>query len=216
MNISRKTSFAMGAIMALVLGSGTAYAATGSDFLIGKTNHARKTTVLVNSEGTALFLKSDEGKPPLKVNRAVKVPKLNADKLDGRSEAAFALASGGFGTITAKGLGSDGDSNGIPETISAIATCPAGTQRTGGGVTDLNDNSVMFLSAPTGTNSWMAVTLNDNAEINTTQNNLSASVICYNPRGPVASVNGRTTKSDLAAEVPPALRQKILSKTATR
>ena len=216
MNVSRKTSFAMGAIMALVLGSGTAYAATGGDLLIGRYNHASKKTVLINHEGTALVLKSHEGKPPFKVNRRVKVPRLNADEVDGRSEWEFALASGGFGTITAKGDGSDSDFNGIPEQITAVATCPSGTHRTGGGVTDLNDNTILFVSAPSGENAWIAVTLNDNTDINTTENNLSSFAVCYNPRGSVTSVTTRTTRSDILKQVSPALRRKIDAKVANR
>ena len=40
MNVSRKTTFAAGAIMALILGSGTAYAATGGNFRLGEANTA--------------------------------------------------------------------------------------------------------------------------------------------------------------------------------
>ena len=83
----------------LVLG-GTAYAATGGNFILGQPNSASSTTSLTrtgantakglqvtnNSTGagaTALGLNVASGHPPFAVNSGTKVANLNADKLDG-------------------------------------------------------------------------------------------------------------------------------------
>jgi len=44
--------------------SGTAVAATGGDFILGKSNTAASTTSLSDSKGTALSLSSASTKPP--------------------------------------------------------------------------------------------------------------------------------------------------------
>jgi hypothetical protein len=70
--------------------SGTAYAATGGTFLLGKSNSATTTTSLTNSAGTALKLTSKSGYPPLSVGtNKLLVPYLNSDLLDGLSSASF-------------------------------------------------------------------------------------------------------------------------------
>lgn len=63
--------------------SGTAVAATGGSFLLGKANTADRTSTLTSSAGSALSLRAPTGSPPLQVNRTVKVSNLNADLLDG-------------------------------------------------------------------------------------------------------------------------------------
>ena len=93
MKISRPVAFGMGVIMTLVIGSGTAYAATGGKFILGKSNSAGKTSTLTNKHGTALSLNSKAGTPSLKVNRTTKVPNLNADLIDGRWERSRAVAA---------------------------------------------------------------------------------------------------------------------------
>jgi hypothetical protein len=74
--------------------SGTAYAATGGTFLLGKANTATSLTSLTNSKGTALSLSSKAGTPPLTVNSAVQVPNLNASTVDGYSAYSFVHGSG--------------------------------------------------------------------------------------------------------------------------
>jgi len=74
--------------------SGTAYAATGGDFLLGKANTATSVTSLTNSKGTALSLSASPATPPLKVSNSVQVPSLNASELDGDTSSAFLPASG--------------------------------------------------------------------------------------------------------------------------
>lgn len=60
------------------------FAATGQSLLLGKVNTANQvTTIERTTAGPALSLVTKPGKPPLKVNRAAKVKKLNADLVDG-------------------------------------------------------------------------------------------------------------------------------------
>ena len=78
-------------VIALVFSmSGTAYAATGGTFLLGRANTEGSVASLSNTHGTALSLSSAKGKPPLTVNRTVQIPRLNASELQGIS------ASGSF------------------------------------------------------------------------------------------------------------------------
>lgn len=215
MNVSRKTSFAAGAVMALVLGSGTAYAATGGDFHLGGMNRSSSLTTLQNTHGSALMMKSKEETPPFRVNRGVMVPHLNANLLGGKKEGAFALKAGGVGVITATGVGlGDADSNGSPEEVSAIATCPAGTVRTGGGALDQTPTGgVTWANAPSGATSWIVnvTTSNDPLDI-ANPSDVKATVLCYNPRGPVESRTVVTTRSQVLAHATPAMKDKLLSR----
>jgi hypothetical protein len=70
-----------------VAATGTATAATGGSFILGKTNVASRATTLVNSgKGVALRLKAPAHTAPLSVSgNTTKVPGLNADLLDGLS-----------------------------------------------------------------------------------------------------------------------------------
>jgi hypothetical protein len=72
------------AYMALFMAmSGTAVAATGGSFILGKSNSADTVSTLTSSSGSPLSLRSPAGSAPLRVNRSVKVERLNADLLDG-------------------------------------------------------------------------------------------------------------------------------------
>jgi hypothetical protein len=210
MNVSRKTSFAAGAVMALVLGSGTAYAATGGDFRLGAVNRATHMSTLQNTHGSALMMKSGEHKPAFQVNREVMIPHLNANLLGGRQESSFALTTGGVGVITATGFGVDNDSNGFPEEVSAVATCPVGTVRTGGGALDQTNNGVTWMNGPTGAGSWQVNVTTDNATAQA--EDVQAMVMCYNPRGAVETRTVSTTKSQVFAHVTPATRDKLLGR----
>jgi hypothetical protein len=87
-------------LIALVFAmSGTAYAATGGTFILGRANTANSVSSLSNRHGTALSLSSAKGKPPLSVSSSVQVPKLNASQLGG-------IPAGGF--ITGIGHASSG------------------------------------------------------------------------------------------------------------
>lgn len=73
------------AYLALFLAtSGATYAATGGTFILGHTNTATTSTVLVNrGTGVALSLQARSGTPALAVGNAVKIRRLNADLVDG-------------------------------------------------------------------------------------------------------------------------------------
>ena len=82
-------------LIALVFAmSGTAYAATGGDFILGKANTATSVTSLTNNKGTALSLSASSTTPPLKVSNSVQVPNLNASELGGHTSSAFLPTNG--------------------------------------------------------------------------------------------------------------------------
>lgn len=200
-----KTSFAAGAIAALVLGSGSAYAATGGKFILGHSNSAGATSTLSSGHGPALSLKATG--PVLKVSNGSKITNLNADSLDGLNSTSFARTSGQFGEIDASGQAVDSDNNGLTDAIIANATCPSGTQRTGGGALDLTNSGITFANAPDTGNSWtVAVSVDEN----TTENpsDVTAAVICYNPTG---AVNGAQTATQLS-NLSPRTRTQLLTK----
>jgi hypothetical protein len=68
---------------------GTAVAATGGTFLLGKANYATSTTSLSNSAGSALALYPKAGTAPIVTNSTTRVTNLNADRLDGLDQASF-------------------------------------------------------------------------------------------------------------------------------
>ncbi len=96
--VGRATVFLAGlaVILALVFGmASTALGADGDFFKVGRAHLADSVSKLIKSgAGPALELQVDSG-PPLKVNSAVKVPKLNADKIDGKDSSAFATGIDG-------------------------------------------------------------------------------------------------------------------------
>lgn len=142
------TSFAAGAVAALVLGSGSAYAATGGNFILGKSNSAGATTTLSNANGTALSLNSKSGTAPLKVNRTTKVTNLNADLLDGRDSTYFARSAGDVGTYEGDGYYVDYNDDGTPDWVEAQAYCPTGYRLTGGGGEDRTSGGSLWSSIP--------------------------------------------------------------------
>jgi len=98
-------------MLALVLGVATTALAVvpGDPFRLGQTNGIDAMSTLVgnvagtmlrvdnNSTGagaTALDLRVEEGKPPMKVNSATRVALLNADKVDGKDSAQFFQGAG--------------------------------------------------------------------------------------------------------------------------
>jgi hypothetical protein len=84
MRIPRPSHATLVAYLALFLAlSGTAYAATGGPFILGRGNSATAPTGLSSSAGTPLVLNAKTGYAPLAVNSTTKVNRLNADLLDG-------------------------------------------------------------------------------------------------------------------------------------
>jgi hypothetical protein len=73
---------------------GTAYAATGGNFILGRSNTASHVSSLTNTKGTALNLSSASTRPPLTVSNSVQVPNLNASELGGTAATGFMQGSG--------------------------------------------------------------------------------------------------------------------------
>lgn len=87
-----KQQFLGATALAIVLAGG-AYAATGQNFILGRSNEADTTTTLKNTgAGPALDLKVKTGTPPLKVSSTKQVRKLNASLLGGNPPSNFAPA----------------------------------------------------------------------------------------------------------------------------
>jgi hypothetical protein len=96
-------------ILAFIVLGGMSYAATGSNFILGKSNSASSTTSLsapisgkkalqltntsTAAGATALGLNVGSGHPPFTVNSGTKVASLNADKLDGLDSTGFLPSS---------------------------------------------------------------------------------------------------------------------------
>jgi hypothetical protein len=217
MRISRTSAFATGAVVALVLGSGTAVAATGGNFILGKSNNAGRVTTLSNPNGSALNLKSKAGTPSIRVNTGAKVRRLNADKIDGLSSGAFARAKGktGYFEVDASLSTEDTDSNGVDDLFIAYATCPPGTQRTGGGGIDFTLTGLMWANTPVEGHGWAVAVSTDNVEVEAATDVL-ASVVCYNPRGAVPGATARTAAPELPASVAERLVEKGARLTAGR
>jgi hypothetical protein len=183
-----------------VLGSGTAYAATGGTFKLGSANTASRTTTLTNAYGTALYLRSKAGRAPLTVNSKTRVPNLNSDLLDGKDSTGFASSTARIGTVTSTGEAFDLDGDGNFDAVSAIAQCPAGSQLVGGGGLDATDDGQMFWSAPSEDNRWVVAST---TQVFTQDNivNVEATARCWNPRANVADSQAQTlarvlTRSD--------------------
>src|SRR6478609_9131108 len=94
-------------IALLVALGGTTYAATGGNFILGKSNTASSTSTLsapiadkaltvtnnsIKAGATALGLNVASGHPPFKVNSGTKVANLNADELDGQDVTSWKVA----------------------------------------------------------------------------------------------------------------------------
>ena len=86
--------------VALIIGAaGFADAATGGNFLLGRTNTDNATSILSDTTGIPLALSAPSGKSPLSVNSTTQVNRLNAQYVGGDS-ASQLQSTGGVG-ITA-------------------------------------------------------------------------------------------------------------------
>ena len=193
MSIRASSAFVAGAIVALVLGTGTAYAANGGIFRLGRSNSATATTTLTNTHGTALKLSSKAGQPSLRVNRSTKVPSLNSDLLDGVDSGTFARVTT-VGSTFGTGFVDDNEtSDPADDAVIAVAVCPAGSQVVGGGGSDFTDDGTLYYSAPDAGDAWLVVSSTANLTA-TNAANVEAYARCWNPRTDVGS-NLRTTQS---------------------
>jgi hypothetical protein len=93
-NLRPSPATAISIVALLVALSGSAYAATGGNFILGGANTASKVSSLANKKGTALSLSSMAGTPSLTVNSAVQVPNLNASLLGGSPSSSFVMGGG--------------------------------------------------------------------------------------------------------------------------
>lgn len=197
--MNNKVAFAAGAIFALVVGSGTAVAATGGNLILGKSNTAGNVTTLANKNGTALDLRARFGTPALKVNNSVRIPRLNADKLDGKEAAAFASAAARSGVLSGTGEWMDIDEDGVDDAIVAMATCPAGAQLTGGGVSDFTASGIVVSNQPLGGNTatWVVAAVAEPGEL---ASDLEAYAVCLNLRGGASGRELARRSADFDAE----------------
>lgn len=90
MSTTRTLSLTAAGVVAGMALTGTAVAATGGSFLLGRSNTAGAATVLTATSGTALSLRTKASTtPPLAVSNGTKVANLNADRLDGLDSTAL-------------------------------------------------------------------------------------------------------------------------------
>jgi hypothetical protein len=107
------TAGAIGVLSVTVGGVGIATAANGGSLRLGHSNHAKSTTTLTNSKGTALSLVAGKGKPPLKVNSKALVKNLNAERLDG-------LSASSLGVTASVGESNGTIAEGVPSTVTDL------------------------------------------------------------------------------------------------
>jgi hypothetical protein len=207
--------FVAGAVFAVAVAGGGAVAATGGKFILGQSNTAGGTSTLTAKHGSALSLRST-GAPALKVNTSRLVPNLNADRLDGLSSTSFARVTAKTGAFDFSGVLVDVDQNGLDDAIVAQASCPAGSQLTGGGSADYTTTGVVIESAPYPNETYVVVALIDEATAED-PTNLIASAICWNPKGGLSgSYRKSTAPTDLSAGVLKSIETKYAAKVAAR
>jgi hypothetical protein len=110
-------------VAALVIAlSGTAYAATGGTFLLGRANEASAVSSLSDSTGTALRLLSKHGTPSLTVSNSIRVPRLNATYLGGLPAANFMQGTGSAdsGSVAITGPGDAQLTSGPESSITGV------------------------------------------------------------------------------------------------
>ena len=115
-------------IIALVFAmSGTAVAATGGTFILGKSNTATNVSRLTNSKGTALSLSAAPTSPPLRVSNTKEVPNLNVNYLGGFSASQFVQGNDGTVTSDRAALGDGGNRTFlVTEAATVDAFCDVG------------------------------------------------------------------------------------------
>lgn len=125
--VGRATTFCVGLAVVLALTAGLASTApagtgVGARFDLGKTNAVNAVSKLVggvagpnlridnnstSTDATALDLRVESGKPPMKVNSDTKVASLNADQIDDKDSTEFATGVDGKATDADKLDGKD-------------------------------------------------------------------------------------------------------------
>jgi hypothetical protein len=202
--LNRPSVFIAGAVTALTLGGGTAYAANGGSFLLGRSNTATTATTLTNTAGTPLALKARTGYPPLAVSSSKTVTSLSADLLDGLTSTSF-LRSTGKAADAEKVDGINGASIALTtgrtgviygsssdvDHLAITARCPAGTIATGGGGAADYQGDALAYSGPDFNESDGILIPNSWLAMDDSGSGATAWVVCYNPRGPVVGAGTR-------------------------
>jgi hypothetical protein len=150
--------------------SGTAYAATGGNFILGKANSAASLSSLTNSAGTALRLSSKAGTPPLSVNSTVQVPKLNASLLGGSPASSFVQGTGkvATGMYTLNGQSTAFIVGTYPdEAFYLEGSCDPSGSGSGANIYlyDVSSQSATFLGLSTNTSVGASIAAGSNAEV---------------------------------------------------
>jgi hypothetical protein len=150
------------------------------------------------------------------VSNRVKVPNLNADRVDGLSAESFARVAGGVGTRSASSTARSLDpaSNGNTDTLVAVASCPFGTVLTGGGYADYTRTGVVVESSPTPDNTMWVVTVVVDPTVTEHAQDVLVTATCYNPKGPVRPPT--QAMSTPATQVQEALTAGMLAKVAAK
>lgn len=138
---------------------------------------------------------------------------VDAESVDGLDSTALALASGATAYVVANGVFVDLDSNGVADALIAIATCPAGTKLTGGGVDNFTGGTATVINSPSGGNEWAGASFADPTV--DAVDDLQAYAICYNPRGGVLP-GSVTTLSQAKASAQATTTSEIAQDTAQR
>lgn len=177
LRLVRATALGLGlaVMVAVTLGAVTTAlaAAPGDPLRLGKVNAVNKWTKLVgaspaprlildnNGTGPALRLLVEPGKPPMQVNSGKKVPRLNADRVDGKD--AGEIGVNGHEVVTSE---ADNElSSGTLLSLTRVQVfCPEGKQALGGGAeiigntfNDFDANVALIENRPLGSTGWRAV-----------------------------------------------------------
>lgn len=210
MNLNKIVKPLAVAAAVLVLGSGTAVAATGGTFILGRANGASTETNLKNTgAGATLSLSAARaGQVPLAVSAgAGKATNLNADRIDGLDGGALALAAGRVGQLSAQSRFIDLDDDGqLDPVLEAYAACPAGSKVTGGGFAVFTSFGAVINRADG--NGWLVITL---ADADSDETDLLAHAQCYNPRGAVSGASAQFLRSGSASSLTDAEKAQIAS-----
>jgi hypothetical protein len=192
----------------LVLGSGSAVAATGGKFLLGRSNTASTTTTLTNAKGTALSLRARAGRAPLAVNTTTKVTHLNADSVDGVSSEKFARATNSTGIRSAYSDAFESEEGSGPDLLIAFAECPAGSTVTGGGYSDGSASGVVVDSSPGDDGTYWQVVVSVDPAAGEAADSVIGWAVCYNPKAAIPRQPAARTSALEAKEVlTPQLRE---------
>lgn len=112
----------------------------------------------------------------------------------------------------------DADGNGSTDTIVAFATCPPGTQLTGGGMGNYTRSGITLESAPAEEPETYFVVVGVDESVTEDPADVYASATCYNPTGPIAGAYGlaRTAPSDPASRLSAKTLERLAASAVSR